>query len=290
VIPGTEELRKLAEYHRSKAEDLARSVALLHQNAVDATNPVRQQSLREAADQADSYVLFTLNENLAKNFSSVADPGGKTYPTITATVDDKGRFTFSDSPNLSKAFNIHLPLIAAVARRSPTETLPNGIIVTPCLSSLTQGENLTNLLLSKGNRGLARYRGPNVGAGVINHCNNKGCMECVDCQPMQQTLSTIIRGIMPGSDDRLRTAYLKGLITLGGAMDLHQRTRGNSRKTQDSPLFFDCKADHEHMAEAFTMMQHDLRTAADRDFQESNGRGGFIHRDHFGVGNDTRRY
>jgi hypothetical protein len=242
--------------------------------------------LSKAIENNDSYNGSFLYKNLQKNSESVAKLGERAFPALSCSRNGSS-FSFGHSPRLSEAFNhsMHaLGILGSVSTRDE-EGRPN-----PCLrlnKNLSGGESTSTYLRSKApTKGMEDLEVPRLSKDTIEYCDEPHCNNCKDCASHRDEVKKAVKGIIssdPNTGDGMRSLHFKNLITTLNSWAAHQESQGNDSSTYDNKEYDLDQDDHAKLATSMRDVANRLHDAYEQDYIKTNGMGGGIHRDYFGV-------
>ena len=241
--------------------------------------------LSESVSNNDSFNGSFLYKNLQKNAESVTKLGERGFPTLTHSFDGTNH-TFGNSPRLTEAFNQSSPTLGTLFRvkTQDEQGQPNRCLR---LNNLSGGESTSGYLRDKPpTKGMEDLRVPNLSRESLELCPEDHCNHCQDCANHQEEVSKALKGIVssnPNTGDGMRSLHVKNLITTLNSWAAHQESQGNDNATYDDRDYDNDNYGHAKMATAMRTVADKLHDAYEKDYIETKGTGGGVHRDYFGV-------
>ena len=244
--------------------------------------------LSDSITSNDSYNGSFLYKNLQKNAESVTKLGERGFPVLTHSFDGTNH-TFGNSPRFTEAFNQasqSSPTLGTLFRIRTRDEQGQPI---PCLKLNNQsgGESTSGYLRDKApTSGMEDLRVPTLSRETLEPCLEDHCRHCQECVNHQEELNKALKGITsrdPNTGDGMRSLHVKNLITTLNSWAAHQESQGNDIATYDNRDYDRDNYGHAKMATAMRSVADKLNDAYEKDYIETNGKGGGVHRDYFGV-------
>ena len=241
--------------------------------------------LSESITNNDSFNGSFLYKNLQKNSESVTKLGEQGFPTLTHSFNGTTH-TIGNSPRLTEAFNQSSPVLRVLSSLNPkdSEGRPSSCLR---LNNLSGGESTSGYLRDKApTNGMENLRIPNLSRETLEPCPEDHCRHCQDCANHQEEVNKALRGIVskdPNTGDGMRNLHFKNLITSLNSWAAHQESQGNDNATYDDRDYDNDNYGHAKMATAMRTVADKLHDAYEKDYIETKGTGGGVHRDYFGV-------
>ena len=305
--PSQNAIQAMSHGYADKLSLLNSARKQLGEELRSAKNPAVRIDINNRLSASKNSKLFDLYRHLKKNSDTVLESAGTEYPTAAPKIGYRydaaaKRHVFTDGggnemKNTSNVFNDIFPTLHTLATRVPTRQVKEGgkvITTSPCFLTHGNGETETDYLSAKPSEESMRHiDAPVVDQDTLEHCKEPQCLDCYDCSPHQDELINHLNGLMNNDStdsDGKRGVHFKNLLTTMTSWKNHELSRGHDEASCNDKAYSRDAESHAKLASNLMTNEDRLHRALEHDYFTSGGKGGVIHRDHFGAGTNSERY